>query len=441
MNKAKNFRPDINALRALAVVLVLLFHFFPTFFPGGYLGVDIFFVISGYLMFSVIEFGLKRHQFSVAVFYKKRILRILPALACMIAIVLTFAYFLLFSSQFESAVKESLSASLFLSNYYYFSLADYFDSGAYEKLFLHTWTLGVEFQFYLTFPLLLILCSYLDSSKAKFLVLLTVCFLSFVFSEYVFSRNASLAFYDVISRYWEFLLGAIAASIALDTKIMPRIYLVLCICAIVLSVLLHNMMSDIDFFLKFALVVATAVLTAFCNSELWLVKNKAVQHIGTYSYSIYLWHWPIACFLVSFGYESVFAMVAGLISSLVIGGLSFKYLEKSLKIGFSLFALVLILSATYIISPDFKMRVNGDGSKEDQFLEHYREMKIDPDGLFGKCNLVSIGSDIDEDSLVECLPGFEKSVFVWGDSQAASLVPGLKKTVESCCVLGCRITK
>ena len=429
MIKKKIFRSDINAMRALAVSLVLLFHFFPATFSGGYLGVDIFFVISGYLMFSVIDSNLLRHNFKLFAFYRKRINRIMPALAVMILTMLILSYILLFASQFKEVLKESLSALLLSSNYYFFSLADYFDSGAYEKLFLHTWTLSVEFQFYITFPLLLILAHFFNSTSTRRLILIAVCLLSFAWSQYIYIRNPSFAFYDVFSRYWEFIFGALAASNSFALKEMSRKLFIFLITIIILSVLLHNFYDNFDNVLRILVVLSTTCLINFNNSKNILVNQSFIQKIGTHSYSTYLWHWPIACLLVSFGNTSFIFMISGLIGSLLIGYLSFSFIESSKKSGFSSYFVVIFLGFLYLFNSSFNSIAERRIEPQDSFLAYYNSMKIDPEGLFQKCNLINIKGPINRDSIKGCFSDNKKTVFVWGDSQAASLVPGLRDTL------------
>lgn len=430
MNNKNTFRSDINALRALAIMLVLLFHFFPVLLPGGFLGVDVFFVISGYLMYLAIDGKLKKQQFSILEFYKKRFIRIIPAFAIMLSIIMVLAYFVLFTFQFNALVREALSGSLFFSNYYYFTLADYFDTGSYEKLFLHTWSLAVEFQFYLTFPLLLIACSFFDSPKTKSYILATVCFLSFVWSVYANFRNPSFAFYDVLSRYWEFLLGALVACGFISPKMITAKYFGICFLIIMLLLFFDSVIDLLGFYINIVVVLATVFFIASRNENSGIVKNKIIQYIGAYSYSIYLWHWPVVCFLVSFGYESFYFMVLGLVLSLVIGGFSFKYFEKSVSIGFIIITVVLLFSTTFVFLEDFRELVNGKSSEQNRFISRYHNMKIDEDGLFDKCNLLSESFDINQPDYTNCVPNSKNSVFIWGDSQAASLAPGIRSLMN-----------
>ena len=143
-----NFRYDINGLRAIAIIAVILFHFNPAWVPGGFSGVDVFFVISGFLMTGIIFRGLENNNFSLFEYYASRANRIIPALAVLCMILLVFGWFYLIPSDYKALGKHVERSMLFISNFAYLKETGYFDSSSYEKWLLHTWSLSVEWQFY-----------------------------------------------------------------------------------------------------------------------------------------------------------------------------------------------------------------------------------------------------------------------------------------------------
>ena len=204
------YRPDIDGLRAVAVMSVVLYHLKFASIPGGFIGVDIFFVISGYLIANIINKELLSNNFSIAAFYERRIRRILPALFA-VFIVTTIGVCLLFLPEDIAAYGKSLSAAaLFVSNIFFWQHTDYFTELAEVNPLLHTWSLAVEEQFYIFFPLILMLL--IKKFRKNYIVIITfLAVLSFVFSIWAVANNPTAAFYLATSRAWELMLGSLLA--------------------------------------------------------------------------------------------------------------------------------------------------------------------------------------------------------------------------------------
>jgi peptidoglycan/LPS O-acetylase OafA/YrhL len=200
------YRSDIDGLRAVAVLPVVLYHFGIPGFPGGYVGVDIFFVISGYLICGLIQADLDRGRFSIADFYERRILRILPALIAMFCAVSALAFIFFLPEELKAYLKSLLGAAASASNIYFAKTADYFDAMSGVKPLLHTWSLGVEEQFYIFAPLFMLFIHRRFPQKLKH-VFIGVGVLSFVFNLWLFHRTPTFAFYLMPSRAWELALG------------------------------------------------------------------------------------------------------------------------------------------------------------------------------------------------------------------------------------------
>ncbi len=221
------FRPDIAGLRAWAVLAVVLFHFNIPGFSGGFVGVDIFFVISGFLMTQIIARGLEDGRFSIWRFYLARARRILPALLVLCAVLLVLGWFALPPLDYRALGMHTLTSALFLSNIQYWREAGYFDAASHDKWLLHTWSLSVEWQFYLLLPLVLWVVWRLSPGRRNLArVLVSLLLASFALSVWLSSHKPEAAFFLLPTRAWEMLAGGLLALgggggehyIALGTK-------------------------------------------------------------------------------------------------------------------------------------------------------------------------------------------------------------------------------
>jgi peptidoglycan/LPS O-acetylase OafA/YrhL len=217
------YRPDIDGLRALAVILVVSFHAFPEWVPGGFIGVDIFFVISGFLISSILLEDLDRSTFSFLDFYSRRILRIFPALILVLSCALLLGWFTLFADEFSLLGKHVYASATFFQNFNLLSEVGYFDEAADTKPLLHLWSLGIEEQFYLIWPFLLWLGYKLKIRPISLIVLLGIS--SFVINIVFTFNDPGLAFFSPITRFWELLVGASLAYWRLSKRTLPlRLY-------------------------------------------------------------------------------------------------------------------------------------------------------------------------------------------------------------------------
>ena len=207
---AADFRADINGLRAIAVLAVVLFHFGVAGFSGGFVGVDVFFVISGYLMTRIILAPLAEQRFSVLRFYLARARRIFPALAVLGALMLAYGWFQLSPVDYKTLTKHAGASLLFISNHTYWKESGYFDVDAHEKWLLHTWSLSVEWQFYLLYPLLIVAVHRLIRRPGGVAGALWAVFLaSLAWSAWLAFANPSKAFFLLPTRAWEMLAGGL----------------------------------------------------------------------------------------------------------------------------------------------------------------------------------------------------------------------------------------
>ena len=331
-----NFRFDINALRALAVIAVLLFHFDHNLFSGGFVGVDIFFVISGYLMTAIILKGLNQGNFSVLRFYKMRAKRIVPALTAVCCICLVFGFCNFGTITFELLSRHIRDSLLFVSNFTYLrESTDYFGASAFSKILLHTWSLSVEWQFYLLYPLLLIAYTKILKNKSPIYLLALLFTISLIFSIYYAHTNAQIAYYMLHSRAFELLLGAFAFCCKLNknTRIIPLLevcgYLLLCISIVFFdgNMAWPGYWATIPTFATFMILIA--------NRNRYIYRFTPIQFLGKISYSLYLVHWPILTLFAMYGVN--LSSLTFITLSLCAASLLYFLVERKRNYGYKCF--------------------------------------------------------------------------------------------------------
>ncbi|HDK9922545.1 acyltransferase family protein [Escherichia coli] len=294
------YRPEIDGLRAIAVLLVVIYHAFPSLIPGGFIGVDIFFVISGFLITSILKAEISNSKYSIKEFYRRRIDRLFPALLLVMFSVYIFGWFTLFSDEFMQLGKQLAGGAGFIANIVLYSETGYFNATSATKPFLHLWSLGIEEQFYLLFPIILYF-----SYKRKFNLVLVVCFLaiiSFVLNIFSISENVERTFYLPQYRHWELLLGAVLALLLHGEKgKQPNKWLAVTLTVLSVSVILiaaFVLTSTTPFPGWYALLpVVASVFLIFglqCDGPIKsILSSKLFVFVGLISYPLYLWHWPL----------------------------------------------------------------------------------------------------------------------------------------------------
>lgn len=321
------FRKDINGLRALAVIAVVLYHFNTPLFTGGFSGVDIFFVISGFLMTGIICSRLDTGNFSFFEFYLDRSKRIVPALSCVSLLVFVGCWFFLTPTDFETLGRHIYSSLLFISNIIYFQEINYFDASASQKWLLHTWSLSVEWQFYILLPLLIYVI-YKYNSKILKPILICIFTLSFLWSIYlVKSNNSSEAFYLLPSRAWEMILGGLVYLNKGGINQKYRAFLHYLSVLVMVFSMVYLDKSDQWPGLLSLIPVSAAALYIAASHDSWLFENSVAQFIGKISYSVYLFHWPIIVALNYFGLNEPLMRFFGVLLSFSLGAVSFYLIE------------------------------------------------------------------------------------------------------------------
>jgi peptidoglycan/LPS O-acetylase OafA/YrhL len=337
-----HYRPDIDGLRALAVLPVIFFHAGFSC-PGGYVGVDVFFVISGYLITQIIERDLRAGRFSVWTFYQRRIRRIFPALFVMLAASIVAAYFALLPHELEAFGQSIIAASAFASNILFYRSAGYFAVNSELVPMLHTWTLSLEEQFYLGWPWLLALLSLPAVSRWKLPVSLAVLLGTLLLSAHWVSSNANAAYYLLPSRAWELALGAVLSFpvIASRAARMPRwmasTVSLLGIAMLVLTVAVYSKHTPFPGFAALLPCLGTALVIAAGESGpalgSRLLSWRPLVLIGMMSYSLYLWHWPVLVLGRMLANRSLVPWERGALVVLIfaLSWLSLRYIETPFR--------------------------------------------------------------------------------------------------------------
>lgn len=323
------FRSDINGLRALAIIAVVIFHFFPLAIPSGFAGVDIFFVLSGFLMTSIIITQLKNNRFKLIGFYSARANRIIPALFVLCLCLVVLGYFYLIPFDFKALCKHIFSSMGFISNYVYLSESGYFDSSSHNKWLLHTWSLSAEWQFYILYPVILSTLFRFTSFITVKNIVITLFLASLLFSIYQSHYNPDSAYFSLLSRAWQMLSGALVFFYSAKFKFKNKefwiaIGLALCIS----SLFIFSSTTIWPGLASFIPIAGTCIILLANKQHHYLLSNKVFQNLGNWSYSIYLWHWPIAAFCFKFGFTLWYNLSIGILFSVILGALSYTFVEK-----------------------------------------------------------------------------------------------------------------
>ncbi len=322
------FRKDINGLRAFAVIAVVLFHFNSSWMPGGFAGVDVFFVISGFLMTGIIFRGIEQDNFSILNFYVARANRIIPALALLCLVLLVFGWFYLTPIEYRALGKHAASSIGFLSNFIYWTEAGYFDAASHEKWLLHTWTLSVEWQFYIIYPLILVAMRKFLSIKTMKLTILLATVLAFIFCVYSTYKWPNASYFLLSARAWEMLIGGVAYLYPFTLQEKKKKFVeVIGLALVIGSYFLISAENAWPGYLALFPVVGSFLIIQAQRNDSIITNNIVFQKIGTWSYSIYLWHWPLVVIIYTFALPEYYIYL-GMALSILLGFLSYKYVEK-----------------------------------------------------------------------------------------------------------------
>ena len=326
------FKYDINGLRAYAVLAVVIFHFNKDWLPGGFIGVDVFFVISGYLMTGIIFRNIDLGRFTLSNFYLARANRIIPALSVVCVSTLIAGLALLAPEELKTLGKHIAYSASFLSNIAYQNEAGYFDVASHDKWLLHTWSLSVEWQFYIIYPLIILLFRKLFGDQgAKTSVLITAV-ISLILCVYLSYSAEFDAFYDLSSRAWEMMAGGAAILFPLQLKqSLCKVTESFGLLLILMSAFLLNENDTWPGLYTLAPVTGAWLVITANQQKSFITNNLVIQKLGSWSYSIYLWHWPIFVIWKTIGMTSTTWLLTGVTLSILLGYLSYTLIEQKIR--------------------------------------------------------------------------------------------------------------
>lgn len=468
------YRPDIDGLRAVAVLFVIGFHVAPNTFRGGFVGVDIFFVISGYLISGILFREVSSADFSYRKFYGRRIRRIFPALAVVLIASLIFGYVILSPIDLSHMAVDIASAAGFVANLQFWREASYFDGASNLKPALHLWSLGVEEQYYIIWPLIVAL---LMTRVRHFLTILTTVLISsFIISFVLTYRDPTGAYFLPFSRFWELMLGSILAYIELfphrgvvtDFMAKQSFHLpinsasvgivrngISCLGVCLFVFALFRITNDTAFPGWWALAptlgaffMIAAGPSAVINRR--LLSTRVAIFFGVISYPLYLWHWPALAFLRNFdrnpALSSWFRIVIAIIS-VILAWLTYRFVEKPVRYGKHLniktISLMIVMTAIGVSSLAIVWRGTPSLTPRDEYLAFFDNRWPDfhyahTHDLFrygrDECNFLDVRTYSARAAIPEkCTDRGEaaSTVLLWGDSHAQHLLPGLMANLPS----------
>jgi peptidoglycan/LPS O-acetylase OafA/YrhL len=442
-NKAVGFRSDINGLRAWAVVSVILYHFGVAGFTGGFVGVDLFFVISGYLMVGIIARGLSGTRFSITDFYLARAKRILPALIVLCLAVLILGWYVLLPSELKALGIYVIAALGFFSNIKLKQSAGYFTPEAHDNLLLHTWSLSVEWQFYMLLPVVLFTIWKL---RPKHSTLVATVLLGFIASLYLSVTltpgKPEAAFYLLHTRAWELLVGGMiylcVDRLALSA-FLRRCIETIGLSLIVFSIFIFDSASQWPGWRAAVPVLGAALVILAARQGSWWTGNTAAQWLGNCSYSLYLWHWPIVVLLTFWGLKGQWlATVLGLCSTLMLGWLSYQYVENTVRTGFGkrprATSYPLLLGAVVIVGAFGALSVINRGFPDrlDHLALEVISQADNKNPRLSECAAGASQMGSEDHPVPDCRYGNEGKVkaVVIGDSHSSSMVTAVKSAMR-----------
>lgn len=430
-NISSSFRLDINGLRAIAVIAVVLFHFNSSWLPGGFAGVDVFFVISGFLMARIFNGKVDQGISGVFSFYKSRLLRIYPALLSMIT--LGYAFLTIAGSKgwMLDFYNESKYALFFISNYFYNTHSEYFDVAANNRWLLHTWSLSVEWQFYLIYPLLVLAATRLLGNKFLFIVYFILLSTSLFVCFFIFNNDQNSAFYSLSSRAWELFLGSIISLIRFNSA--PKFRRVLELTGVVMIVASIAMFSSAgwpNIFTTIPVIGAAMVIVANVGNDNSILRFSPFQRLGDISYSLYLWHWVAVAYMhnadIVFDIENI---IKAIILSIGMAIVSYNYLERwsNRKVTYVASAAVIAFIGLFVSN----LAVSESASRISYFSAYANTDGFDKQ-FTRKCFITSRTKKFEEYAKDKCLSTSptKKNVLLIGDSHAAQLSESLRNELK-----------
>lgn len=461
------YRADIDGLRALAILSVIVFHAFPHSLPGGFIGVDIFFVISGFLISTIIFRSIQNGNFSFAEFYAHRIKRIFPALIVVLTACYTFGWLTLLPDEFKQLGKHIAASTGFAQNFILWKEVGYFDTAADLKPLLHLWSLAIEEQFYLIFPVLIFAIWRIGLNVLS--VVLVFGLVSFSLNIFDITANPTKTFFMLHTRAWELLAGSVLAYLQFFKTIKFSAWMQNFIRhqtifrhspeSVQIEKVVNNIISIAGLFFLITAVfilnknkpfpgtwallpVLGTFLLILAGPEAWInrvvLANRLMVFIGLISYPLYLWHWPILSFarIIEGELLSLEIRMAVLALSFILAWLTYRLIEKPFRLGQKTWiktaALTLGLATVGYLGFNTYQR-SGLPSRIPSEIREIANFQYEyaKDARAGICWLSAEQPSESFGSECTQTPNSNDNnlIFVWGDSHAARLYPGLRATL------------
>lgn len=438
-----NYRPEIDGLRALAVSSVIFFHAGLSWVSGGYVGVDIFFVISGFLITSIIFTEIEAGRFSIGNFYERRMRRILPALFFVMLVCVPISWVILSPYDMKYFSKSLTYVSIFLSNTIFYKQSGYFDAAAELKPLLHTWSLGIEEQYYLFFPLLLIVI--LRYVKKYIVLALVIIFISsLVYAQYMVQLKPKAAFFLLQYRVWELMAGSIVAILVIKNRYRIDGYpfnntlSFIGFFMLFFSIFFYDKSTPFPSFYTLVPVIGATLVIVFGikgTKVAQILSLKPFVGIGLVSFSAYLWHQPIFAFYrhKSFLEPTLIEMLFLIAVVLILAVLTWRFVEKPFRNKeflnrSQIFTLAFFCSVVFIAfglygyySEGFLGRLNENEKRINDYRNHAGDWRTGSCFFGFDTKLPTFAAQCYADGKAS------ESVLLWGDSHAASLYAGVSK--------------
>ena len=452
------YRPDIDGLRAVAILSVVIFHAFPVRLPGGFVGVDVFFVISGFLISTIIFRSLQHGDFSFTEFYAHRIKRIFPALIVVLMACYAFGWFALLPDEFKQLGKHMAAGAGFIQNFILWQEVGYFDTTAELKPLLHLWSLAIEEQFYLIYPVLIFTVWWIGFNVLPVVLLLGLISFGLTISGVI--ATPTLTFFMPQTRVWELLAGSVLAYLQFFKRAKFSAWMQDSMFHPILfrhppesarrSEVLNNILSVVGLLLLVAAVflinksklfpgwwallpVSGASLLILAGPEAWgnrvILANKLMVFVGLISYPLYLWHWPILSFarIVEGEIPSREIRIAAVALSLLLAWLTYRLIEKPIRFGINTWiktaALTVSLALVGYVGYNAFQR---EGLGFRPMAKNFSQKSLDLQGYeFANC----ISGELTNKNMSWCKQSKEGTIIdyiLWGDSHAEHLFQGLK---------------
>ncbi|MGE0607030.1 MAG: acyltransferase family protein [Pirellulales bacterium] len=446
------YRPDIDGLRAVAVLSVVLGHL-GLGMPGGYVGVDVFFVISGYLIASLMLNDMQAGTFSLVRFWERRVRRILPALLVVVGVSFVAGWFLLVPKSYELFGRSAVSLALLKSNYFFARHTDYFAASAHEKPLLHTWSLAVEEQFYLVVPLLFWAAFRLRRQAWLGPLVAIAAAASFAYGVHGTAQFSRQAYYLLSTRAWELLSGVLAAIYLRKTVQVPHLWLELGglagISGIVIPFFVYGPATPFPGFAALppvagaVLLIATGTAAVRPTVVYRLLASRAAVGVGLISYSLYLWHWPLLVFARQHGgWHALLdtAWGSGLlaIAAAALAYVTNRYVEQPFRKAKFLATRPRLIAATaaavvlLLIGGQALRSTNGAIAR----LPPQARLFARTGNLSGQFQHGGQTADGPLDLLRVGTAGLKPTLFVWGDSHALMVLPAIDDICQSAGMAG-----